>query len=175
MNKNTAHCDSPAISWLKNHAPGFSALTESEYQTIMEFSLLWSLFEGEVMNTSANAGTIRNTVNAWAEKGFLGFEKFAASFKYFTARYFNDGQFTGAFNGLNFRRNDNIELVQQALSFDQSSDSDKVTTLLIIVYRLRNNLFHGIKWADSLKGQLENFEHANATIMAAIETHRVMP
>lgn len=174
MSDNTVHRHSQAISWLKKHAIGFSALTEVEYQTIMEFSLLWSLFEGEVMNTSANAGTIRNTVNTWAEKGFLGFEKFSIPFKYFTDRYFNDDQFTGAFERLNFRRNDNIELVQQALSVDQSSYSDRVTALLIIVYRLRNNLFHGIKWADSLKGQLGNFEHANTAIMAAIETHRGM-
>jgi hypothetical protein len=50
--------------------------------------------------------------------------------------------------------------------------SEKLTALFIIVYRLRNNLFHGSKWAYSFKGQLENFTHAGTVLMRAIELFR---
>jgi hypothetical protein len=40
--------------------------------------------------------------------------------------------------------------------------SEVAAALLIIVYRLRNNLFHGVKWAYEIQGQLENFNHGNA-------------
>ena len=43
--------------------------------------------------------------------------------------------------------------------------------LLIIVFRFRNNLLHGVKWAYQIQGQLENFCHANAVLMRAIELH----
>lgn len=173
MIDSTVNSDSQAISWLKKHAFGFSALKESEYHTIMEFSLLWGLFEGETLSTRASAGKINDVVNSWAEKGFLEFEKFAIHLKYFTDRYFHQGGFTKSFDKLHFRSNDKMELVKQVLSGVLNSDRERVTALLIIIYRLRNNLFHGMKWIDKLEGQFANFEHANAAIMAAIETHRM--
>jgi hypothetical protein len=33
---------------------------------------------------------------------------------------------------------------------------------------LRNNLFHGVKWAYGIRDQRSNFEHANQALMAAI-------
>tara|TARA_B100000614_G_scaffold111617_1_gene100153 strand:- start:1007 stop:1162 length:156 start_codon:yes stop_codon:yes gene_type:complete len=44
-------------------------------------------------------------------------------------------------------------------------------TVLIIVWRFRNNLFHGEKWAYQLQGQLSNFTHANAVLMRLLERH----
>ena len=43
--------------------------------------------------------------------------------------------------------------------------------MLIIVWRFRNNLFHGEKWAYQLQGQLSNFTHANAVLMRLLERH----
>jgi hypothetical protein len=49
---------------------------------------------------------------------------------------------------------------------NQSADS--VAALLIVVYRLRNNLFHGEKWAYEMKDQRSNFEQANEVLMKAM-------
>ena len=43
--------------------------------------------------------------------------------------------------------------------------------LLMIVWRLRNNLFHGAKWAYGLRDQRENFTHANSVLMRLLERH----
>jgi site-specific DNA-cytosine methylase len=41
--------------------------------------------------------------------------------------------------------------------------------LLLIVLRLRNNLFHGEKWAYGIAGQRQNFQHACAVMMATMD------
>jgi hypothetical protein len=41
----------------------------------------------------------------------------------------------------------------------------------MIVLRLRNNLFHGAKWAYGIADQRENFQHANAALMRLLEKH----
>jgi hypothetical protein len=41
--------------------------------------------------------------------------------------------------------------------------------LLVIVYRLRNNLFHGEKWEGGISGQKDNFDNANRVLIAALE------
>ncbi len=41
--------------------------------------------------------------------------------------------------------------------------------MIIIVYRLRNNLFHGEKWSYYFKDQLGNFTHASTILMRTVE------
>ncbi|HEX8678690.1 MAG TPA: hypothetical protein VF683_01920, partial [Chthoniobacterales bacterium] len=55
------------------------------------------------------------------------------------------------------------------LSGARDGDADVLKTLLLIILRLRNNLFHGVKWQYLLYDQFENFTHANAVLMPAIE------
>ncbi len=51
-------------------------------------------------------------------------------------------------------------------------DAEVLSAALIIVLRLRNNLFHGVKWSYGIKGQLENFRNANNLLMSVIELHK---
>ena len=46
-----------------------------------------------------------------------------------------------------------------------------LAVVLIIIYRHRNNLFHGVKWENLLAGQLDNFNHANNVLMKLIECY----
>jgi hypothetical protein len=48
---------------------------------------------------------------------------------------------------------------------------DSMLCTLMIVWRLRNNLFHGSKWAYQIRGQLDNFTHANAVLMKVLERY----
>jgi hypothetical protein len=88
---------------------------------------------------------------------------------YFTARYFSNGTFTRRFEELNLRPKDNPALVEAVLKGEKANVSDIVTAVLIVVFRLRNNLFHGVKFAYQMRGQLDNFTHANAVLMRALE------
>lgn len=108
----------------------------------------------------------------WASDGLLTRECFEREINYFRDRYFTGGKQKPRFKRLHLRRNDSPELVNKVLKkMDVNSDEVAAATL-IIVYRIRNNLFHGVKWSSKLRGQLNNFEHANSALMKAIKLQR---
>ena len=157
------------INWLCIKVPGFNDLSDDERAAIMHFTLLWSLFEAVALHTNASAKSILALVVEWASEGQLNLTPFAPSLAYFRDRYFNHGTANEHFGGLNLRKNDRPELVSAVLKGDNTNPTDCIAVLLIIVFRLRNNLFHGVKWADGIRGQLSNFMNANAALMAAME------
>jgi len=159
------------IDWLCAKAPGFSDLSEEERAAIMHFLLLWSFFEAEAMHTNASGNAILAQVHEWADQGRLNIAPFAKSLEYFRCRYFKNGVATHYFSGLHLRKNDCAALVSSVLQRVNANPADCVAALLIIVFRLRNNLFHGVKWEDGMRGQLDNFTHANQVLMAALELH----
>jgi hypothetical protein len=160
-----------ALDWLQRHAPGFQLLSEDERSAIMQFSFLWSLFEANVLNTKGNARSIVAAVGQWSNEGLITDEAFDRELAYFQDRYYAVDAFTPHFDHLHLRPHDQRELVKRVLKGEAEDLSDVAAALLIIVYRFRNNLFHGVKWSYELRGQLENFLHANAVLMLAIELH----
>src|SRR5690606_20315246 len=90
---------------------------------------------------------------------------------YFRQRYFANGQFTHHFTHLNLRRPDQRDLIRSVLDGSNDDPRDRLLTVLMIVWRFRNNLFHGEKWAYKLQGQPQNFTHANAVLMRVLERH----
>lgn len=161
-----------AIPWLEHHAPGFSALSAEERSLLMHFSLLWSLFEGEVLQAAASIATIEAAVQRWNQAGELTEETFSAEIAYFKERYFSRGGFTDRFEHLHLERSGNPKIVPSVLSGQDVSPASIALAVLIIVFRYRNNLFHGEKWAYELRNQKDNFGHANAILMRAIDINR---
>jgi hypothetical protein len=157
------------IDWLCQHAPGFQELPEPDRQAIMQFSLIWSFFEAKELNTKASASTIEALVQSWSTSGQLNIEPFSPPLAYFRNRYFQNGKQTSYFEGLELRDNKQLRMVTAVLSGENNDPVPCVTALFIVVYRLRNNLFHGTKWAYGIKDQLSNFTHASLTLMAALE------
>ncbi|GMU26330.1 MAG: hypothetical protein AMXMBFR16_12350 [Candidatus Uhrbacteria bacterium] len=156
------------IEWLEKNVPGFSELPEEDRRAILHFALLWSLFEARALQTRASAHSIISVVHQWAAQGRLKAEAFETSLQYFRERYFQNGQATHYFAGLNLRRNDRPALVRAVLDGTNNNSADAVAALLVVVYRLRNNLFHGVKWTYGIQGQRSNFEHANEALMSAL-------
>ena len=76
-------------------------------------------------------------------KGKLQANKFAGELHYFRSRYFDNGESTPRFAGLNLRANDSRDMVRTVLAGANDNAADVVAALLIVVYRLRNNLFTG--------------------------------
>jgi len=159
------------IDWLCAKAPGFSDLTDEERTAIMHFSLLWSFFEAETLQTNACANDIVALVHKWEADGRLNTTHFSPSLAYFRDRYFQNGTLTSNFDGLHLRKNDFPGLVIEVLKGDNTNPAKSVAALLIVVFRLRNNLFHGVKWAYGIRGQLDNFTNANSALMAALDTN----
>ena len=138
----------------------------------MHFSLLWSLFEGEALNTAASVNMIEQAVQRWSGAGVLSPQTFAAEVGYFKERYYSNGAFTYRFDHLHLERSGNPQVVRNFLSGQDAAPASAASTLLIIVFRYRNNLFHGEKWAYQLQEQEQNFSHANDVLMRAIELNR---
>jgi hypothetical protein len=156
------------IQWLETHIPEFLNLPEADRQMIFHFTLLWSLFEAKALETSASPSAIISLVNKWSAEGRLAFKVFEDDLEYFRKRYFVDGKPTQYFDGLHLRPNDSPDLVRAVLRKENDNVADCIAALFIVVYRLRNNLFHGVKWAYGIRGQLDNFTHANEVIMSAL-------
>jgi hypothetical protein len=116
-----------AISWLERHAPGFSDLSATERCLLMDFVLLWSLFEGEVASSAASVNTIQQAVRRWDQAGLLSPQTFAAAAGYFRERYCVDGTFTYRFGHLHLERSGNPQVVRNVLS-GQDSAADSIAS-----------------------------------------------
>ena len=158
------------IEWLKQKAPDFASLSGEELDAIFHFSLLWSFYESSVHNTEASPAKILKEARRWATDNRIKLALFDSPLSYFRNRYFNSGNPTQDFEALKWRKKDNKELVASVLKGENNEPGDIVGALLIIVYRLRNNFFHGTKWAYFIQGQFNNFTNANEVLMASLES-----
>jgi hypothetical protein len=155
-------------NWLKTNALGYSALKEAEREAIVHFLFLWSLFEARVLDKFASSAKILSKVHEWSARDRFDPKMFDIELLFFQKRYFLVDKPTNLFDGLNLRKSDSPKLVREVLSGTDRNPSHCVAVVLIVIYRLRNNLFHGEKWAYEIKGQLENFKHANAALITAL-------
>ena len=160
-----------SMEWLLANAPGFNDLTVEERSAIVDFSLLWSLFEARILNNAGNTRSIRAAVHRWHEAGTLQPVVYDAQLAYFRQRYFANGNFTHHFDHLHLRPSDQIPLVRSVMDGSNNDPCPRVATVFIVIFRYRNNLFHGMKWSYELAGQLENFTSANNALMTALENH----
>jgi hypothetical protein len=157
------------IEWLEARVPRFVELSNEERTAIQHFALLWSLFEGKVLRSQASAQKIISVVHDGVAKGTVQIGPYEACLNYFRTRYFADGEFTPHFRQLKLRNNDSGPLVEQVLRGENDDPADCISVVLIVIYRFRNNLFHGLKWEYELRGQRDNFNHANHVLMAAYD------
>ncbi len=160
-----------AWKWLKGKAPGFTELSVTEQNAIRDFSFLWSLFESRVLDSSGSARRIFDVVEAWNDAGELDGGLFDEQLNYFKDRYFADHEFTYHFDNLHLRPSDRAPMLRGVLNGSDNDPAHRIATSLIIVFRYRNNLFHGLKWQYELAGQLDNFNAANAILMKTLDRY----
>jgi hypothetical protein len=159
------------VEWLRARLPAFAALGQDEQDAITSFSLLWGLFEARILDYAASVSSICAAVEKWSQAGTLHHEDYRDEVAYFRQRYVAAGKPTHHFEGLHLRDNDRKKLVLSVLLNPNSSGADQITACLIIVFRYRNNLFHGLKWQFELQGQLGNFTAANAILKKTLDRH----
>lgn len=160
-----------ALNWLRTHAPGFNQLSQAEHDAITDFSLLWGLFESRVLDTRGSAHAICDVVDKCLDDGRFAPDLFDPELVYFKNRYHPDGHFTHHFDGLLLRRPDHAPMVRAVLAGVDAEPKHRLAAALIVVFRYRNNLFHGVKWQYALADQLSNFTNANRILMKALERH----
>jgi hypothetical protein len=126
----------PAV-WLEKTVAGFNLLSEPERAAIKDFALLWTVYEGTVLNASGNAGSIIKTVGSLKTDGKLSLEPVRLPIRYFIGRYFDGVELTSAFRELHLRRNDRPDLVENALRGKSNDGAEILAAILIIIFRQR--------------------------------------
>jgi len=159
------------VRWLQSRVPRFRDLSQVELEAVSDFTLLWSLFEARVLDQRASASSISEAVDRWGLEGALADDPYDDVFAYFQQRYFVNGHFTAHFAALRLRANDREPQVRAALDGTDVSSIARASAVFVIVYRFRNNLFHGGKWDYGLADQLDNFLSANEALKLALDRH----
>lgn len=150
----------------------FSAnLTAEAYNILADFLLLWNLFEDRLFENNFTIEKAEHYVNDYIDR--FNPDVCNRAFEYFKKRYTDIelGIVTyPLFEKLNFRRNDKKEFVDGVLIADSPSLKDKVLASIIIIFRYRNNLFHGLKDVTQINYQQSNFITANKVLKIFIES-----
>ncbi|MES0135609.1 hypothetical protein NKJ88_11735 [Mesorhizobium sp. M0016] len=159
-----------AGKWLQANFAGYERLSRSEKTEIKDFPVLWSIFEMTATMKRAKPQTIIDAVDQIA-RPFRFDGPFLAALDFYRDRFYRDGETTPYFDGLSLCRIAR-PLVLPVLTGEATRKRQKLTALLLIINRLRNNFLHGEKAEYAFEGQLGNFRHANRTLMAAIPLWR---
>jgi hypothetical protein len=123
------------------------------------------------MGGFARAEQIQQRIDAWTADGTLDADGYDAELAYFRNRYFDGNALTHHFPHLRLRPSDYPDLVRAVIEGANNNARDRMLGLLMIVWRLRNNLFHGAKWAYQLRDQRDDFTRANSVLARILERH----
>ncbi|WPU99070.1 hypothetical protein SNE26_23950 [Mucilaginibacter sp. cycad4] len=151
------------INWINNRFG--TNFKEAEIESIKDFSLIWNIFERYVCNNNFTIDRAENEISVKK----IDIAKFQTHLDYFKSRYTENGNVNHRFAHLNFRANDRQQLVNDVLLGGVAKPNQVILALVIIVYRYRNNLFHGIKDIQLIDQQNENFEIANSFLTTLLD------
>jgi len=147
-----------------------SPIDEEKIRSILWFTLVWNLFEKECCNKKANINKHSDAYAKYPEK--FDAQILSGTWGFFHDRYVSNEKVTDIFEIFEFRQGDKKEEVKRILlRGNDAIPSEKVETLLRIIFRLRNNLFHGEKDVEELYKQNETFAYANRFLLDIIEKH----
>lgn len=161
--------DYNAINWLNNYFANQEQINEHDLSSVLYFSLMWNMFESLACGRNASIRVMEGKVNDLHADDKLRPEDFAEYVTYFQNRYLDNGVFNERFERLRLRPGDRRDLVESVLTGQTKAINEVVLALLIIVYRFRNNLFHGEKDIYKLQYQIDNFKTANRLLATFLD------
>lgn len=157
--------------WIKDFfTADFISPDLTNIESVKNFAILWNLFERYFCDKNANLKKIQDNINKLSESNY-SFPQIIYDdyYTYCRKRYLIEDKTNELFESLLFRENaaENKykELLKSILENSESESKKKVFACFIIIYRLRNNLFHGSKNIATIDEQNDNFERANKVLM----------
>ncbi len=155
------------IDWLSNNITkeNGNSFRPEDIQNVMGFSILWNIFESVFCDKQANMCKINAAIDKHISE--IHFEKVQSIFHYYHGRY----QDNDRLDKLKLKNSDKT-LVRNVLNNNYKDKNNRIKFIMAIIYRYRNNLFHGEKDIVKITLQEENFKHANRFLMHFIETCR---
>lgn len=169
------------LQWLNGYYDNTTNFTRDEMNVVTDFSLLWNLFESKLSERRRNgdrlslnynrldtiASIIARKANHIHQQNF--YEPFIA---YFKERYIANNATNQLFDGLRIHRQDIKNLVRDVLLEIEQRQEKVIESLLIIIYRFRNNLFHGEKELHNIHTQYDNFRQANCFLTSVLSINK---
>jgi hypothetical protein len=161
------------FEWLQ-HRVGREALPGEAFESAMKFALLWMYFEGQACGAEANSKRLREfATDLYARRLEALRRQLDRPLRFFSARYGDVANNPERF----IRRLGEPERIKpadqaaiiNALSRENIDEVDKATGLLLICFRVRNNLFHGSKQVQTLAQQTELFENLSLILTTLLE------
>lgn len=158
-----------ALEWITTHVRGGQHLAEETLALVADFTLIWALFEG----TEAHGEDVIvvDELQAIAERVSHDFsvQRLDEFVTFWSDRYITDGSTNDRFDRLNLTHGPHKTLVKNVLLKNDNSPANRIHAVLLITYRLRNNLFHGAKDIQHLDGQRDNLRYASDLLKTVLE------
>lgn len=150
----------------------FQASVEMEtINTLGRFLLLWGIFEKKFFAKTVQ-GREEGDFNAHKAKNHphIKVSDIQTPFGHFKDRYTGSVEAERKYNDLAIRGGGYKDEIKQTFQREEWDTSDaerkaKQFAVLMVMYQLRNNLFHGTKEVNSLNENKENFDVMNAVLI----------
>jgi len=114
-------------------------------RTATRFLIAWSLFESRCFEGSIKIGKLSNFAEYIKENGDFRRDAFLEAGRHFHSRY----QIKSHYRNLMYKQRSREMEEILSKQFDTLTDYQLIFMLLLVVYRFRNNIFHGNKGVDS--------------------------
>ena len=158
-----------AIDWMVGRQPGLARYLRFDPQPLLHFALMWNMFEAEVCDCSASVTKLRTVANTLASRDFAGHPQAVSFLTFLRERYWAKTGPTDYMFGLRFRTEEERCLVSEVLSAQKPSPPESIFAQLLVVYRYRNNTFHGLKSIAEIFGSSILFDQSARFLAAALE------
>ena len=160
-----------ATEWIAENTHGGTELSDEARDAVVSFTTMWNFFESALCENRASVAAFERACdqfdpNRVPPATIQALDECLAFWKF---RYRMPDGFGNRFERLYFRPNDRRTHVESVLEGKSTDLKDKLLALMIIVYRLRNNLFHGLKTLDMLNDQAQNLATASRCLAAILE------
>lgn len=138
------------------------SLQQDTVLSIGKFAILWNIFEREKCNNSCTVSKIEklafNTSDKW--------QRLAEVLKHRQEQF---GLTEGQYIARKLRQQGlNSERIEKINKFLQSDGKTNIVGGLFAIYRIRNNMFHGLKEYQMLDGQKELFNAVNNVLESVL-------
>lgn len=146
-------------AWLKSNLHGYADLHPEIKRVMLYFSVAWSLFEHKALGDESVRQGIDNFLIERIPLD-LDLRPFQPAMQHFVGRYVEEGKTNEAFEDLVRGNLDLKEYIRPVLIGERSRSRTQIQALLFIIYCLRNNMIHGVKWRWGYQNQLNNLDHS---------------
>lgn len=159
-----------AKKWIAENLITAKRLTPETLRALENFTLMWNAFEGLLCNTHADVKTFKDLAAEIVKRRRCKAE-LERIFAYYQKRYYIKKGFTEHFVGLRFHSKSQKEFVEAVVRGKRKDFESRILALLLILQRIRNNLFQGLHSLDVLNSQAFNLYVACRALATLIEAH----